>query len=361
MSLDTIPPFQANGLATMIGSLPVKDHEQALDIMLAYAPEVPVWMQLPVYPEERLLTQFAEGLPGIVIERDRIYFDTTSSRFEEEILAFYEDYISVSEGRSSLLQSRFAMGARAGQGVTAFIRRIKTVPKPPYAIKGQLTGPFTFLTGVTDRQKKCAFYDDRLREVVVKALSLKAAWQVSLLRQFNIPILIFLDEPGLAGYGSSAFVTVGRQDVINMLKEVVLGIHEAGGLAGVHVCANTDWSLLLESDVDIISFDAYHYFDRFILYRPDILSFLRQGKVIAWGIVPTSNSGDIEKETPASLVARWKEEAKELEEDGITGAALLRQSLITPSCGTGTLSLALSERVLHLTREVSIQLRKELL
>lgn len=361
MSLDITSVFPADGLATLIGSLPLKDHAQALDMMLTYVPEIPVWIQLPIYPEERLLTQFTEGLPGIVIKDDRIYFDTVSSTFEDEMLAFYEDYLLVSEGNMSLLQSRFALGPRSGQGFAAFIERISALPRPPYALKGQITGPFTFLTGVTDQQKKCSFYNERLREAVLKGLSLKAAWQVQMLRPFQVPVLISIDEPGLAGYGSSAFVSINRQDVINMLREIAQAIKGAGGRVGVHVCANTDWSLLLDSNIDIISFDAYDYFDRFILYRREILSFLAQGKVIAWGIVPTANSADIEKESVPSLVARWKEEAQELERDGITRQSLLKQSLITPSCGTGVLPPALSEKVLSLTREVSTQLRKELL
>lgn len=361
MRLNPLPRFAANGLATMIGSLPLREHEQALEMMFTYVPELPLWIQLPVYAEERLLTQFAEGLPGIVIEKDRVYFDTASPGFEAEILAFYEDYLAVTEGGSLLPQSRFALGPRSGRGFAAFIRRLHRTVKPPKAIKGQITGPFTFLTGVADQEKKCAFYDQRLRDAVVKGLSLKAAWQAGVLQQFKVPVLIFMDEPGLAGYGSSTFVTINRQDVVAMLREMVQAIRGAGALAGVHVCANTDWSLLTESDVDLISFDAYHYFDRFILFRHDVRSFLARGGVIAWGIVPTSNSGDIERETASSLVTRWKEEARELEGDGITLVSLLQQSLITPSCGTGTLPLALSERVLRLTREVSIQLKKELL
>ncbi|MEW5948022.1 MAG: hypothetical protein AB1711_01260 [Thermodesulfobacteriota bacterium] len=361
MILDSIPSFTANGLASLIGSLPLKDHEQALDMMLTYVPEIPLWLQLPVYPEERLLTQFSGKLPGVVIEGDRVYFDTASPSFEDELLAFYEDYISITEGNSPLLKSRFALGPHTGKGLAAFINRMGKLARPPYAIKGQITGPFTFLTGITDQKKRCVFYDERLHDVAVKALSLKASWQVEVLRQFKTPVFVSIDEPGLAGYGSSAFVSINRQDVINMLREMAQAIHRAGGLAAVHVCANTDWSLLMESDIDIISFDAYNYFDRFILYRPAILSFLAQGKIIAWGIVPTANPADIERESVSSLAARWKEEAQELAEDGITPAALLRQSLITPSCGTGSLSQALSERVLYLTKEVSAQLRKEFL
>jgi len=37
---------------------------------------------------------------------------------------------------------------------------------------------------------------------------------------------------------------------------------------------------------------------------------------------------------------------------------LLKQSLITPACGTGTLSIDLAKKVLKLTREISEEIRK---
>lgn len=361
MKSDTKSKFTPKGLPTLVGSLPLDDHEEALDIMLKYVPEVPVWIQLPFHPEERLISQFTEGFPGLVIEDESIYFDTASPTFEQELLSFYEDYLLVSEGDLPLSQSRFAFGLSRGHGLAAFIKRIADTPEKPVALKGQVTGPFTFLTGVCDQNKKYILYDDRLRDAAVKGLALKAAWQTETLRQFNLPTLVSIDEPGLAAYGSSALISVSRKDVTGMLQEVKDAIRKAGGLAGVHVCANTDWSLLTESRMDFISFDAYNYFDRFILYRNEVLSFLDEGGMIAWGIVPTSNPDDIRNENATSLVDKWRSEAEKLAEGPITVASILDQSLITPSCGMGALSPYLSERVLKLTREVSDALRKDLL
>ncbi|MFH1148664.1 MAG: hypothetical protein V1736_13300 [Pseudomonadota bacterium] len=358
--MDREPVFVPNGLPTLVGSLPLKDHVSALDMMLKYVPEIPLWIQLPSYPEEGLLLQFSESLPGIAIKDQSAFFDTGSPGFDEEVLAFYEEYLAVSESAVPFSQSRFALGPKTGMGFRAFIERIECERKPS-ALKGQITGPFTFLTGINDQNKRCAFYDERLRDIVVKALALKAAWQVAQLKRFNLPVLISIDEPGLAGYGSSAFISISRKDVVEMLSPVAEAIQTAGGLAGVHVCANTDWSLLTDSGINIISFDAYNYFDRFVLYRKEILSFLARGGIIAWGMIPTANPEDIRKETAPSLARQWEDAAGSFVEGQLSLKDLLRQSLITPSCGTGALSPELSERVLQLTREVSNQLRKDLL
>jgi len=138
-------------------------------------------------------------------------------------------------------------------------------------------------------------------------------------------------------------------------------VHLEGGIAGVHVCANTDWSLVLNSSVDIVNFDAYSYFDRFVLYADDIKRFVNRGGIIAWGIIPTSSADDIEKESVGTLVDKWKDQAGQLEAIiGIDASVVRRQSFITPSCGTGSLSLDLMEKVLKLTKGVSEVLRNEL-
>ncbi len=237
------------------------------------------------------------------------------------------------------------------------MKRLETCDPAPVAVKGQITGPFTFCTGIADQEKRAIFYEPQIRDAAVKLLAMKARWQVERLSQFQKPVIIFFDEPGLAGYGSSEFTSISREDVGQCFEEVFEAVHQAGGLAGVHVCANTDWSLVLESAVDIVSFDAYAYFDRFILYPDQIKAFLESGKLLAWGIVPTLNAEDLEKETTASLVRQFEDKVKQIEALGIDWHRLIHQSLITPTCGTGTLSVDLTKKVLRVTREISREIR----
>jgi hypothetical protein len=194
---------------------------------------------------------------------------------------------------------------------------------------------------------------------MVKLLALKACWQVRQLGQFGRPVMIFFDEPALAGFGSSAFVSISKDEIIACFTEVIESVHREAGLAGIHVCANTEWPLILDSTADIVSFDAYEYFDRFILYPESIRKFMARGGILASGIVPTLSPGDIEKETADSLFIKWKEQADTIESLGIDRSAIKAQSLITPSCGTGSLNPDQAVRVLQLTREVSKKVQKD--
>jgi hypothetical protein len=171
-------------------------------------------------------------------------------------------------------------------------------------------------------------------------------------------VMVFLDEPALAGYGSSGFIGISRDVIAQSLEEIIAAVHAEGALAGVHVCANTDWSLILDSSADIVSFDAHSYFDRFILYADRIKEFLDADKIIAWGIVPTLKADELEKETTESLVGQWEDKAAQVEKLGFDREQLISQSLITPSCGAGSLSADMAVKALTLTRDVSEQIRQ---
>jgi methionine synthase II (cobalamin-independent) len=337
------------------------DHAEGVQLVFEYTPEIPLWVQLPAYKEEGMIAQFQPGFPGLKLDKDKSFIDISDPCFDDDLLEFYEDYMAVKEGETDLEGSRFSMSADTAGGFFAFMEHLQANPDHPVAVKGQITGPITFGLGLTDQNGKAIFYNEQLRDAAVKLLAQKARWQVKNLSGFGCPVIIFFDEPALAGFGSSAFITISRDEVINCFEQVIEAVHDEGGLAGIHVCANADWSLLLESATDIISFDAYSYFDKLILYPDLVKRFIQSGGILAWGIVPTLNSDNIEKETADSLVAEWEKQAQAIQTIGIDKSALLNQTLITPSCGTGSLSFDHAKKVLVLTRQVSDIIRKKFL
>jgi hypothetical protein len=352
-------PFQPEGLPVFIGSLPFAEHQEALKLVLEYTPEIPLWTQLPLHAAEGMIVQFTPGLPGLFANEDSVYVDTAGDDFDSELIRFYEEYIAVVEEKSDLSNSRFVLGENTAKGFFVFIESLKSLPAPPVAVKGQITGPFTFCTGIADQNRKAIIYDEQIKDAAVKLLALKARWQTRELSRLGHPVIIFIDEPALAGFGSSEFITISPDEIAQNLREVIAGVHSEGGMAGVHVCANTDWSLVLDSSADIVSFDAYSYFDRFMLYPAKIKEFLDAGKIIAWGMVPTLKADELEKETTESLVSQWREKADQIEKLGIESDQLVSQSLITPSCGAGSLRTEQAIKVLELTQGISEQIRRK--
>ncbi|WP_457573284.1 hypothetical protein [Desulfolithobacter sp.] len=362
MTAETAGRFIPDGLPVLIGSVPLDSHEQALEWIFAATPEVPLWPQLPSNPMERMLPQFAEGLPCIVEEPGdepggRIYYDISRPGFEEEMLAFYEDYLAAMEDGAALDNSRFTTSRERARGLYLFTESLARRNNIT-AVKGQITGPFTMLTGIKDRDGRAGYFNDTIRDMVAKGCAMKAAWQTRFLaRKSGVPVLMFIDEPALAGLGSSAFISVSTAEIQELVNEVADAVHQQGGLAGIHVCANTDWEILLGSRIDVLSFDAYGFFDRIAPLKTEVNDYLDRGGILAWGGIPTSRREDITAESTQSLVALWQDQADALVSPGRDKKDLLRQTLITPSCGTGSLSLELARRVLDLTRSVSMTLR----
>lgn len=353
----TQPTFKPNCLPVLIGSLPMEDHAAAADLVFAHTPEIPLWVQLPKFPQEGMIEQFIPVFPGLATEGGKTFIRMSDDAFSNELVSFYEAYMAVNDDGADIEASRFAMTPERAAGFFTFIDKAERHKGTTVALKGQITGPITFATGVKDENGRAVFYDDQARDVAVKLLALKARWQTKRMAASGKPVIVFLDEPALAGFGSSEFISISKEDVIAALNEVIDGVHAEGGLAGIHVCANTEWDMVMASKVDIVNFDAFSYFDKFVLYADALRKFINAGKMVAWGIVPTADPADIDQESADALADRWEEQMKGVEALGIDRGALLAQSFIAPSCGTGSLDLAHATRVLELTRDASAKIR----
>jgi methionine synthase II (cobalamin-independent) len=338
------------GAATLVGSMPHKNRQDVISFILNHLTEVPLWPQLPVYPYEQMMNQYLEGLPGYDAETmGKNIINTNVPNFENELYSFYSEYLDVIEGRIDVRESRFRMGEEAGKTFQVFLDTLASSSNAPYqAVKGQVVGPFTLLSSLKSFDGKLLLYDDRMVDVVPKHLALKALWQIKLLKPFSQRMIIFFDEPALAGFGSSAFIGISSEYIEKLLGEICDILAPYGILIGVHVCANTDWSLLLRSKINIINCDAYNYGDRFCIYGEDIISFVNGGGIIAWGMVPTDDPKKVDQETEESLYRKLIGLLEEHFTSEIIKKILV-QSMITPSCGCGTLSEPVAERVVKLT------------
>ena len=105
---------------------------------------------------------------------------------------------------------------------------------------------------------------------------MKARWLLNKFKPFGYDQICFVDEPILSAFGSSTYVSVQRTDVVSSLNEVVESIHNDGALVGTHCCGNTEWSILIDAGVDIISFDAYEFGETIGYYPGKMNAFFEQ-------------------------------------------------------------------------------------
>ncbi len=336
--------FKPNGLATVVGSFPHRDAGAACDLIFKYLSEAPAWPQLPHRSfKENMCPQYSKGMPALVLdpEKGRTYFqvdDTLMAQLEVFYQKVIEDELDY-----------FGLTEEYAAGYIAFLERLEGRETFPY-LKGCVTGPITFGLTITDQNRKPSLYYPELADAITKALTMSARRQIRQLKPYCRTPLIFIDEPYLSSIGS-AVVNLHEEDVVEKLNEVIAGVHQEGAVAGVHCCGNTDWSILMKTEVDILNFDAYGYAKNFLLYPAQIREFIDRGGALAWGIVPSSP--EAENEDADSLLAKLDSSWKKLEENDFSREELVENCLITPSCGMGTLSEELSKKILGLTREIS--------
>lgn len=344
--------FNPQCVATAIGSLPHDDPEIACDIVLKNIPEIPIWPQLPhTNFREGMEIQYSEGLPCVTLdeEKQRMYFDTKGD-ITSPLEKFYENYLAEN-------LDYFQISPEFSRGIYEMEKKLKEKDLSSLQyFKNQVTGPITTGLGRVDENKKSIYYNEVFRDVIVKGMEMKARW---LLRKFSFlgcDQICFIDEPILSAFGSSTYVSVQRSDVVKYLKDVIAAVHKEGALAGIHCCGNTEWTILIDSGVDIISFDAYEFGETIAYYPEQVKEFLEKGGVLAWGIVPTSEK--IKEETPETLVEKLKAVVENLASKGIDEGLIWEKCLLTPSCGTGSLPVALSEKVFQSLGEVKNLLHK---
>jgi hypothetical protein len=250
----------------------------------------------------------------------------------------------------------FALTPHEAQGFFSLLRQAAGAAPRPLALKGQMVGPVTFAGMVKDAQEKPILYDRELTQAVSLGLARKAAWQAAQFRDLGYEAVIFLDEPILTGFGS-AFFPVSREEVVAILTDTLEAVRQPGPvLMGIHCCGNTDWSLLLELPVDILSFDSFGYFDSLLLYDKPLNDFLARGGWLAWGLVPTGEA--LQGEEADGLWQRFQGQVQTAAARGLPLHRLLSQALLTPACGLGYLSPEAATRALTLLRTVSTRARR---
>jgi hypothetical protein len=317
---------------TGIGSVPFQDTHEAVRLILENMVQIPYWPQMAQKGfQEDMVSQGAGGLPLIIRdpEQRQVRVSDTADR-DAALIDFYEAALQEE-------LEKFSLAPEEAAGFYQLMAALQSLPADaPAFVKGQVVGPVTFATIVKGLDGKAILFDQELIQTVTRGLALKAAWQVAKIRESGRQAVIFFDEPSLTGLGS-AFLQISREEVIALLTETITAAREpAEAYFGVHCCGNTDWSVLLETPIDILSFDSYEFFDNLKLYDRALNKFLKRGGYLAWGLIPTSPTAP--PETEDALWEKFTSQVEELVSAGLDKKSLLSQSLITPACGLGYLA-----------------------
>jgi methionine synthase II (cobalamin-independent) len=311
-------------------------------------PEVPAWPQLPNRSFlENTYVQFAYDLPGIVIdsEKESTIVDAMNmdpEKVEDFLQKVAEEDVDTFKFPEQCFAGFYEMLEQAGSAPSLRL------------LKGQMLGPVSFGLKLTDASRQSVIYDQTMADILTSHLRMKARWQQKALSEVFPETLVMIDEPYLNMFGS-AFLSMGEDEVLEFIEGVIKGLP---GKVGIHCCGNTDWRLVFETGLDVLSLDAYVAGDVLALYSDDVQAFLDRKGIIEWGIVP-SIAEDYTNETRESLLEKLEKAMGLLTKKGIELDAMLEQSMISPSCGLGGMSETMAEDALEVTQWISDSLRKK--
>lgn len=331
-----------NFMATGVGSLPFLEVESACQRILEMLRDIPFWPQFVKRSTlEDMSIQASQGIPLMALDPEKKALSINpSENSESELTSFYEHFLATD-------LDHFAISSDYAAGLHKLLELIERNPESsgPY-IKGQIVGPFTFAGAVRDSRGSSALSNGELMDTIVKGLAIKALWLIKKMSVSGKRVILFIDEPFLSGFGS-AFTPIQREEVVRLIGEMVDYLHSrSDALIGIHCCGNTDWSMIIETGTDIVNFDAFDYMDYFLLYRDEIVQFLEEEGVIAWGVVPTTSFTG--RETVSDLRTQLRKGLDRLKEWGIKKSRAAERSLLTPACGLGSLEPEKAEGILEL-------------
>ncbi len=302
-------------LTTAMGILPHRDAGRALD--LAFSLDIPFWPQLPnlSYSEDTYV-QTVRGMPGAEVDYDGLKIDFHEERFYGEL----EDYLSLDP-----YDDLFAVSPRESVTYAGFLERASAGGELA-ALRGQFMGPISLCLMVRDGEGKPIIYRDDAREVAIRHVAAKVNRHLRDLRELNPRSFVWVDEPGL----EFLFTGITGYTAERARGDLALFLSLLEGPRGVHLCGNPDWDFLLQSEVDLISLDAYNNRDILAGYRSGIARLMARGGALAWGAIPT-HTHLLDSETAASLAEKLSGVWDKLEDEGLERKHVAERSLLTPA------------------------------
>ena len=342
---DLLGTIDSSLRVTGIGSVPFTDPGEGCDIILKHCPLIPYVPQLLRRdPRENMFLQFIENLPCLSVDYNKmqVFFDQTRDR-EKELHEFYDnlehdryDYFGISPAYS--------------QSLPVLLDKCKNTANP--FIKAQVTGPVTYLLSLAKGDSRPLIYDDAFSEAIALGLAMKGLWQANEIRKTGKTPLLFIDEPSFSELGP-AYMPITIEKAWSFMDGFLGFIrkHDRDLLVGLHCCGNTDWGMILESGVDIVSLDSHSCGDKLMLYPEETIRFLKRGGFIAFGIVPTSEYGNWI--TEKALYDQFMSILAGFEERGIPRGDLLDHAIFTPACGMGPLRAPDAKRILEFVVSLS--------
>ncbi|MEW6056921.1 MAG: hypothetical protein AB1540_09935 [Bdellovibrionota bacterium] len=217
--------------------------------------------------------------------------------------------------------------------------------------KTQVAGPITLFGKFHGSGSKGA-------QKLLESISLwlrHAYWQIEEIKDHGLKPILVLDEPLLPTF-MGPLGSERAKRTLKLLRSIVKRLRRRGALVGVHCCNRISPSLLIDIGVDLIHFDAFYFPTQIIQAREELRRFMKDGGVVAWGIIPTNET--LTSELKGKLEKNFAGILEFMESRNLPLKSVLAQSMISPTCGTGFLTVDQNEKIVDFANSLSLEMKK---
>jgi hypothetical protein len=340
-ALSLLPPCATTG----IGSLPHTQAELALQMALQL--DVPYLPQLPAgNPTEYMIPSALDGLPGLSTDADGICsVDLATWQAQREAFG-----LSIEVALQSGELAAFEPSVQACRSWKPFLWEVEA-RKLAFA-KVQLAGPGTVRWVAKTSEGQPASEHQALDQQIFRLLLAKALALVKAVRKAGATPILYLDEPGMFAFDKA---NPRHLLLLQELKLLAMAVQREGALVGVHCCGNTEWGLLLDLGLDLLSIDVRLSLDAVLEERAAFARFLASGATLSLGVVPTDLKSAYEV---SELVDSVEASVRATLPRGASFAAVASRMPLTPACGLAMRSVLDAERTFEQVREAQRLLRR---
>ena len=332
-----------------ITNLPYEDVMLCKQMMLRLYENIPFLAELPkIDPNDNVIYRTIENIPGITYkEKKLIIEDCNTSSFMK--CAQELDNVFNSDDENKL--DSYYSGSPFWDMYTEMLKRIQ----PKYTII-RLLGAYSFAETVFNVSTSTMLKEKAYRKYIIQAISIKALWYINKIKSISpeTKLIILFEEHQLYKYGTLKRNNeeITKDIITSLFTKIFQRIQKSGGLIGVQSFEKCNWQLVLDSNVDLISFDAYKNPSSLNIVSDRLGTFLAKGGYINWGIVPANNENSIRSLNVDTAYKLFTKTIEDLSAEGVSLDLLLRNSTVSVQDNLANIPILFAEKALMIENQL---------
>ena len=332
------------------GNLPYEDIRLCKQMMLKLYEDVPFLPELPLLNDENIIMLTTENIPAIKISDENLLIiaDESSEELQKALDIMNITYNSETYENYEQFSSNSAY-------ITLYWEMLKRI-KPKHTVINIL-GPYSLAESISNIAPEVILTDRNYRKFISECIALKTIWFLQNIKKYSPDTkpIIMLNEPHFSKFGMLKYnnENITAETLPTLYSKLVLKIKKLGAFVGVQSFDKCNWQIILDSNVDMISFGAYNNPQNLNIIAPKVNNFLSKGGYINWGMIPVNNEKVIKSLNIDSIYKKFTTAIEELSSEGVSLDLLYRNSTVSVQGNMSELPIIYAEKALILANQLS--------